>query len=520
MGGLGVKDLQSFGEALFMKVVWSLMSEENKPWVNMCRAKYYPNMGFWRARSKTGCSKMWSQVLKMRERFKDQVFWHIGDGKTVNALSQPWFDLWDVRQVASTKDRHKKVCSLIDGQTTQWNVQELHRLFQLEQVQQIVAGQNKPLPGETQRDRLVWRGSKDGNYSVKEGYKIITRSQSATATVQVTMWPIISKWKGIAPKIKIFLWRLLQRGLPMAVNMHVRLPNFPPICQRCHQENEFETHCLFFCSTSRQVWFGSALGIRVHDLPLNIEPAIQQIAGSLDEEGMKMFATTIWEIWKERNKAVIEHCTFQPQGVLKRINAALTPEIAGINTVLLPNERGPIEKYEVCRDGWQILMDASWAVTGMAGGAYIVYERGKIHSMGLHTIDAQDVFMAEAMVLMEAMKHMYDHLGLAQDTRIQFFSDCLNLVDAVNQGESFDIPSWRATGTVAQIIRQMGGCQHKATLHHARREAIQRAHVLANTARRRAINYRGVPDMGLQQHGCLDTNLEELFFQQVQEAPP
>ncbi|KAJ3691695.1 hypothetical protein LUZ61_020859 [Rhynchospora tenuis] len=40
-GGLGVKHLESFGQALFLKIVWSVMAEEDKLWVT----KYCPTVG-------------------------------------------------------------------------------------------------------------------------------------------------------------------------------------------------------------------------------------------------------------------------------------------------------------------------------------------------------------------------------------------------------------------------------------------------------------------------------------------
>ncbi|KAJ4798859.1 Ribonuclease H-like superfamily protein [Rhynchospora pubera] len=463
---------------------------------------------------------MWGQVMKMKNRFMGQVFWNVTNGKTVNALSQPWYENWDVREEATRSDRLRRVCDLVDERTTQWNVQELERLFQPSQIQQIVAGDNKPDPNDIQRDRLVWKQTKDGKYSVKEGYKLITNTHDGLTMTHMSMWPSMSKWKNVAPRIKIFLWRLLNRGLPMAVNMHVRLPNFSPRCQRCHEEDEYEMHCLFFCQTSRQVWFGSTIGLRVHDLPMSIEATVQQILRNLDGDGLKVFANTLWKIWKERNKAVIEHCIFKPQEVLKKINASLRPELCASRTTMVGSHGEIIDKYEVCRDGWQVIMDASWSNAGEAGVAYIVYEKGILHSIGLHTLNSQDVFLAEAMVLMEAIKHVYEHIAIATDTRVQFFSDCSNLVDAVNQWESVDIPSWRTTGVLNQIITKLYGKNHNATLHHAKREAIHRAHILANIARRRNMNYRGQPVMELQHQGCMDVSMDEIFFQRVQEAPP
>ncbi|KAJ3696581.1 hypothetical protein LUZ61_000286 [Rhynchospora tenuis] len=520
MGGLGVKDLQMFGEALFMKIVWALMSEEDKPWVKICKAKYYPNVGYWIARNSAVCSKMWSQVLKMRNRFLGQVFWKLGDGRTVNALSQPWFDGWEVIETASVSDRRKKVGDLVHGHTGQWDLGGLATLFQQNQVQQIVTNINAPIPSNTQKDRLIWKESKSGKYSVKEGYKLFMQHQTNQSVQQIPMWTTIYRWKNIAPRIKIFLWRLLHRGLPMAVNLNVRLPNFSPTCQRCHEENEFEMHCLFFCPTSRQVWFASSLGLRVHELPLNIQETMRQILSALDEDGIKFFACTLWEIWKERNKAVIEHCTFRPQQVIQRVNAALRPELNGTSIELLGTQSTRVDKYEIAERGWQVLMDASLTNTGKAGGAYIVYERGKIHSIGMHCFTSHDVFLAEAQILLEATIYVYEQMGVARADRVQFFSDCLNLVDAVNQEESVDIPSWRATDVVTQIIMKLATVNHGATIQHAKREAVHRAHILANFARIRSWTYIGQPIAELQIEGCLDTNIDEVFFQQVQEAPP
>ncbi|KAJ3697193.1 hypothetical protein LUZ61_000898 [Rhynchospora tenuis] len=389
-GGLGVKDIHSFGEALFLKMVWTLMAEEDKPWVKLCKAKYFPKIGYWRAKNKTGCSKMWTQVLKMRSQFMGQVFWKLGTGKTVFALSQPWFDNWDVRVVT--------VCDLLDEQTAQWDMQELQRLFNQSQIQQIIQNQNKPEPHARQKDLLIWKGSKDGRYSVKEGYKLITQAQLGLQSGQLRMWSVISKWKGIEPKVKLFLWRLIHRGLPMAVNMNVRLPNFSPMCQRCHEENEYEMHCLFLCPNSRLVWFASALGLRAQDLPLNIDATIQQVTGNLDQEGIKLFAYTLWEIWKKRNKAVIEHSQFQPQAVLKRVVASIRSELSIANISMVQGSV-PVDKHEVYNQGWQVLMDASWVNTNCAGGAFIVYDKGTIHSIGLQYFHAPDTFLAETMIL-------------------------------------------------------------------------------------------------------------------------
>ncbi|KAJ3699752.1 hypothetical protein LUZ61_003457 [Rhynchospora tenuis] len=440
-GGLGVKDIDNFGQALFLKLIWSLMADENKLWVKVCKSKYYPTVGYWRSRRNRRCSKVWNQTLALREVFKEQVLWHLENGKNVTALSQPWFQGWTVQEVASPKDRKIRVSELVDGQTGQWKVDELSRLFQHQQVQQIITSSNKPNPQSEISDRLVWRLTKSGRYAVKEGYKMLLNVQERAHSITNFEWGIIWKWKNIEPRVKIFLWRLVNKGLPMGVNMHVRMNNLDPICQRCHQESEYEMHCLFFCETSRQVWFGGQLGLRVHDLPLNIDETVQQVMNTLNEDEAKVFAITMWEIWKERNKAVIEKGVFKVQDVIKRVNAKLSADMLAqlpLNRNLVPYNP---PRYEFDENGWQVLVDASWQVGGKAGGAYVIYDRGKLHSVGLHTMNLDDPFHAEAEVLKNALCHMYESIRVPASQLVQFFSDCLNLVIAVNQADTTDLPS-------------------------------------------------------------------------------
>ncbi|KAJ4765712.1 RNA-directed DNA polymerase (reverse transcriptase)-related family protein [Rhynchospora pubera] len=466
LGGLGIKDLQFFGEALFQNVVWSLMADENKLWIKICKSKYFPVVGFWRARNRTGCGKMWRQVLKLRDRFVDQVQRRLGDGGTCNALSQPWFENCSIQEEARPLNRKLKVCSLLQGDSGGWNMH---------------AGADHIIPTKPGADNI------ESKYSVKEGYKEIISAHNGSHITHGIDWLMIWKWKKVAPKIKVFMWRLMHKELPLANNMHSRIHHLSSTCQRCHEENEYELHCMFFCHTSRQVWFASPLGIRVHFLPMDITVTLQQVMESLEEEGIVLFANTMWEIWKERNKTVIEHGTFKPQEVLQR--ARILTGANRTNAMQRGNLNWQHERYNYNSNAWQVLVDASWASTHKAGGAYVVFEKGCMHSIGMHYFQVQDAFHAEAIAMQEAIRYMFDNMNMPSNIRIEFFSDCLNLVTAVNQEDLTDLPSWKATGTVQDIILRMQRRDGTVTLRYAQREALKQPHELANQARRNETQY-------------------------------
>ncbi|KAJ4791605.1 hypothetical protein LUZ62_042851 [Rhynchospora pubera] len=239
--------------------------------------------------------------------------------------------------------------------------------------------------------------------------------------------------------------------------------------------------------------------------------------GTLDEEGNRLFANTLWEIWKERNKAVIEHCPFKPMAVIQRVTAAVACPTMEVPKV---SQRMETEKYEYNHDGWQVIVDASWDQSMKAGGAYVVYERGTVHSVGLHFYTAQDSFQAEAVALEQALIYVYNKLELSENAAVNFFSDCSNLVLAVSQGDSNDVPSWRAMNLVNELINHMEMRQNGASIRFVRREAVHQAHNLANIARRQQLQYQGSPHIALQQQGKITRQIDENFFQRVQEAPP
>ncbi|KAJ3701851.1 hypothetical protein LUZ61_005556 [Rhynchospora tenuis] len=424
------------------------------------------------------------------------------------------------QEIENQSDMRLKVSELIEEQTGQWDMQQLTRLFNQYQIQEIVATDNKPNLQARGRDRLIWQHAKNGKYTVKEGYKVLLEMRNEPVAAHVFDWQLIWRQKSLEPKVKIFLWRLMHKGLPMATNLHRRMNNFNPMCQRCGLENEFEMHCLFYCETSRQIWFASPVGIRVHELPLDIVHTCTQVLGCLDEDGAKLFANTMWEIWKERNKAVIEHEVFKTRAVIQRVKVGMS--MADMSNCLQGDPSNTIvwQKYEYYPEGWQVLVDASWESSMKSGRAFVVYHRGILHSVGLRASDMHDPFYAEASGLAEAMQYVYDKMQIPMDTMVQFFSDCSNLVLAINQADTTDLPSWRAVPAVNEIIWRIENASQGPKVQHAKREALQQPHGLANAARRGMMNYEGPPTLMMQQVGKLTEMIDDNFFQRVQEAPP
>ncbi|KAJ4794364.1 RNA-directed DNA polymerase (reverse transcriptase)-related family protein [Rhynchospora pubera] len=519
-GGLAVKDLQCFGEALFQKLLWFLMSDDKRLWVQICKAKYYPRIGFWKSKCNSSASHMWKQVDRIKHKFKEEVFWNIGNGQTALAISQPWFRGWEGENNVTSSDRKKKVAQLFDFEINQWRMEELQRLFTMQQIATITIEVAKPTREVMISDKLIWKHTTSGSYTVKEGYRRLAESAPRTGNVDGDMWKKIWGWKQVAPKVRIFLWRLLSKALPVAQNMHTRINRFSPLCQRCGHENEYEVHCFFFCQGSRAVWFGSSLGFQVQHLPLEIGEAVKYICSNLDDEHLKVFSYTLWEIWKRRNEVVLHRKDFQPRKILEKVKGWLRPIENAAHNAIQQRQENIEGRHEFQRGGWQVIVDGSWDVSQAAGTAHLIYKDGILVAIGVQHHNFHDPFLAEAVALQQAMLH-FKGLGVTQDEQVvQFFTDCANLVSALNENDLHNLPSWRAMRVVREIITVLEEMGQRASVIHVTRKGVVGAHNLANQTRRVPTNYMGVPIFDrwpdLQLNKVLDTE----YFQQVQEAPP
>ncbi|KAJ1691831.1 hypothetical protein LUZ63_015986 [Rhynchospora breviuscula] len=398
-----------------------MISEDQKIWVQVCKGKYYNNLGFWRSVNVAGAIPLWRQTVKRRDFFRQNVKWQLGDGQKVPVLSQPWYTNWQVAQQASRKDRQITIAQIFDADNNEWRSEEVARLLGEEAVTGVVQNVQKPGAVPGLKDKLIWDYNISGTYTVKDGYHCAV-ARSGGQGNEVT-WKYIWHWKNIQPKVKVFIWRLLANGLPLAQNMHQRIQSISPMCPRCNQENEYPTHCFFFCQGSRLVWFGGDLGIRTDSLPLDMKEAVQHIIQGKDEEFIKTFCYTMWEIWLARNDWVFRQKTFNPTGVCRKVRAWCAQALNVEHDSVRNQSVQEMIPYEVASDGWQMIVDGSWDTSKKAGTAFLVYKDGMLHTMGLERHDADDSFLAEALALEAGINWIQAWMTDHSICNVQIFTD-------------------------------------------------------------------------------------------------
>ena len=168
------------------------------------------------------------------------------------------------------------------------------------------------------KDYLSWPFSKNGDYSVKSGVKVLQDSCSAVKfsspsssfTPPLRLWRII--WEvPILPRINFFLWSCVSEALPCSKALWSRKCASSPVCRICCNEVETIEHVLILCPWVLEVWHQSPLKLKIakenisrfeswfFDTFVNMERVV--IDGL---RASSLFCYLCWFIWKARNEFI------------------------------------------------------------------------------------------------------------------------------------------------------------------------------------------------------------------------
>ncbi|CAN1184355.1 Putative ribonuclease H protein At1g65750 [Linum perenne] len=103
-------------------------------------------------------------------------------------------------------------------------------------------------------DRLIWKHTKSGTYSVKTAYRMIMDSMVPTLQVQEEgEWSRLWKLK-LPPKMKHAMWRAMRGVLPTKDMLQRRRVAVPWECGICGGNPENTWHLFVDCEYARDCW--------------------------------------------------------------------------------------------------------------------------------------------------------------------------------------------------------------------------------------------------------------------------
>lgn len=449
-GGLGFLDFQSYNDAFLTKLSWRIIHKLMCLMSRVLLGKYCTDSSFLQVQNRAVESHGWKSVLIGRGLIMSNSGWAVGNGEAINAWSDPWLSLSEQRRPmgpAPEDQSELTVAQLLLPDGSDWNREAIQRYFPFEEESILLIK-----PSRTgAADKLIWLGNDSGEYTTKSGYHTaLSNSQPPLTTHQENFDWYGGIWKmNVAPKIRVFLWKIFQGALPVGERLATR--NLPVVttCKCCNQ-TESITHLFLHCEFAHKVWnlppFADSIDSRgMADLD-SVWPALCGLS-CLPPAGIvtgPLAPWILWSFWIARNKLIFKNKASSPEDVLStailmarewlteqsrassvQVSTTLSPQIELPNTAVLKTDAA-------CRGDRRL-----------AGLAWTLEENGHQTTRMAHCHYVASPLVAEGLALREAINFSITR-GIF---RIQFFSDSLQLINALTK----DNPSAELHGITSDI---------------------------------------------------------------------
>ncbi|XP_074284231.1 putative mitochondrial protein AtMg00310 [Silene latifolia] len=204
-GGLGFRDYHHFNMALLAKQAWRFLTDRSSLMVRVLGGKYCPNEKFLRAELGNNPSFTWRGIWEAREVIRLGARRRVGDGLSTYVWTGPWIIGTQTRRVISPRrdeDMNIVVAELWRANGKEWDTSKVRRFFLPFEQERIL---NMRISNTKPNDVWTWDFEKDGEYSVKSAYKLLTgggenEASSSDRTKEKALWNSI--WKAnVLPKI-------------------------------------------------------------------------------------------------------------------------------------------------------------------------------------------------------------------------------------------------------------------------------------------------------------------------------
>jgi hypothetical protein len=306
-GGLGLRDLGMFNEALLAKQVWRLMHNTSSLFYRVFKPKYFPRCSILEAKPSCRGSLAWKSILGATQLIDKGLIWRVGSGSKIRIWEDKWLPIRDHNAILSPRPPQSPVTyvrQLIDEHSNTWKEGVVKSSFMPHEAEAILG---IPLSSKHPSDTAVWGGTKNGVYSVRSGYHTLLNESyrdnpgPSDTSFEAQVWNSIWGLK-IPAKIRHFLWRACHESLPTRINLHHRHVIQDPSCGNCNDMNETVIHALWQCNILEEIWNSVPWGRRmIHNHYLNFMELFHHCHSDLSPSELQLFAFTTWSIWYRRN---------------------------------------------------------------------------------------------------------------------------------------------------------------------------------------------------------------------------
>jgi hypothetical protein len=315
-GGLGIRNVRKFNQALLGKWLWRFAHEEGAWWRSVLVAKYGASRDGWCSCviSESHGVGLWKYICMGWNNFKLHFRFNPGVGSRISF----WKDVWCGEN--SLKDTFPglfsiarfREASIADNMeryngTIQWNI-VFTRLIHDWEVDILASFYNCLYSYKFRgvgEDKLWWIPSSKGAFEVRSYYRVLS-----------SHGPISFPWKGIwrtkaPPRVAFFAWTAARGKILTIDNLCRRGMIVVNRCYLCKSDGESVDHLLLHCEVANALWNAilSRLGL-CWVMPNSVRELLAcWCSGGRTRSAVawKMIPLCLmWCIWRERNARCFE----------------------------------------------------------------------------------------------------------------------------------------------------------------------------------------------------------------------
>lgn len=175
--------------------------------------------------------------MHLRSELLPCVTVKLGDGANCFVFGDPWFPGATERVSPAPQYNNTRVSELFSPESGGWNAYLLISLFGYADCLHIMSHLRVNCNSD-RRDTLIFSPSQSGVFSVKKMYQQLVGPTSAGANQDGKMWKGVWKKGAVMPRVRVFLWRLLNKGLPLTHTLVHRGIAIEDRCSNCGEEIE------------------------------------------------------------------------------------------------------------------------------------------------------------------------------------------------------------------------------------------------------------------------------------------
>lgn len=172
-GGIGLRDLSAFNDALLAKQCWRLVTNPDSFAATVLKGKYFPRTTFWDAKVPPNASYTWRSILSARDLLWQGSKWVIGDERLVRFWKDKWITgIPGGKLYSQPRSNEQEVSTVQDWRTVDgigWKESELVAALTTEDVCGV---KRVYVVNANQLNFLAWEYTKNGEFTVKSSYHL------------------------------------------------------------------------------------------------------------------------------------------------------------------------------------------------------------------------------------------------------------------------------------------------------------------------------------------------------------